>query len=145
MELSAEMTKTTIVTDAGFGPDTWSGGFAPADSWPANGAGLGLDLTSDIDLAEWLDRLDGIDLIRIDFTSFADGRGFTLAQQLRLAGYTGRLRARGHVIADQYAMARRAGFDEVEIDAALAARQPEDQWRARAGWQDHDYRRRLTG
>jgi hypothetical protein len=47
------------------------------------------------------------------------------------------------VIADQYAMARRSGFDEVEIGAELAARQPEDQWRARAGWRSHDYRARL--
>ena len=30
----------------------------------------------------------------------------------------GRLRARGHVIADQYAMVRRSGFDEVEIPGA---------------------------
>ena len=56
----------------------------------------------------------------------------------------GRLRARGHVIADQYAMARRAGFDEVEIDAELAERQPEDQWLFRADWQAHDYQARLA-
>ena len=42
-------------------------------------------------------------------------------------------------------MARRAGFDEVEIDAALAARQPEEQWQARADWQAHDYQARLRG
>jgi hypothetical protein len=47
------------------------------------------------------------------------------------------------VLADQYAMARRAGFDEVEIDDALAARQPEAQWRARADWRAHDYQSRL--
>ena len=66
-------------------------------------------------------------------------------RRLRLMGFTGRLRARGHVIADQYAMARRAGFDEVEISAELAARQPEDQWRARADWQAHDHRESLRG
>ena len=49
------------------------------------------------------------------------------------------------MLADQYAMARRSGFDEVEIDADLAARQPEDQWLARANWQDHDYQARLRG
>jgi hypothetical protein len=42
-------------------------------------------------------------------------------------------------------MARRAGFDEVEIDATLAARQPADQWRARAEWRTHDYQSRLRG
>ena len=42
-------------------------------------------------------------------------------------------------------MARRSGFDEVEIDEALATRQPEDQWRARADWQSHNYQSRLRG
>jgi phosphoadenosine phosphosulfate reductase len=31
------------------------------------------------------------------FPGFADGRGFTIAHRLRLMGYTGRLRAHGHV------------------------------------------------
>ena len=82
-------------------------------------------------------------MIRVDFPSFADGRGFTIARRLRLMGFQGRLRAKGHVIADQYAMARRAGFDEVEISEELAARQPEDQWLARANWSAHDYQSRL--
>ena len=86
-----------------------------------------------------------VPLIRIDFPSFADGRGFTLAAELRRRGYRGRLRAKGHVIADQYAMARRSGFDEVEISADLATRQPEDQWLARANWRAHSYQNRLRG
>ena len=90
-------------------------------------------------------KLSGLHLIRVDFPSFADGRGFTIARQLRLMGYDGVLRARGHVIADQYAMARRSGFDEVEISDDLATRQPEDQWRFRAQWQAHDYQARLRG
>ncbi len=89
------------------------------------------------------DDFAGIEMIRVAFPSFADGRGFTLARQIRGRGYAGRLRATGHVIADQYAMARRAGFDEVEIPDDLAARQPEAQWMFRADWQDHDYRSRL--
>jgi phosphoadenosine phosphosulfate reductase len=52
------------------------------------------------------------------FPTFSDGRGFTLAARLRRMGFAGRLRAAGHVIADQYAMARRSGFDEVEIPPA---------------------------
>jgi uncharacterized protein (DUF934 family) len=83
--------------------------------------------------------------IRIAFPSFADGRGFTLARQLRNNGFQGRLRAQGHVLSDQYAMARRAGFDEVEITEDLAARQPEAEWLARADWRAHDYLSRLRG
>ena len=135
---------SVIVTDAGFGPDDFAGCYAAPDALPANAADCAVDLPSDFDPA----GLPGIasaapPLVRIAFPSFADGRGFTLARLLRAFGYDGRLRAAGHVIADQYAMARRAGFDEVEIDAALAARQPEDQWLARADWRAHDHQARL--
>jgi len=117
--------EAVLVTDTGFAP-------APAED--------ALDIAPDADL-------DALDLatpaIRVDFASFADGRGFTIARRLRLRGYTGRLVASGHVLADQYAMARRSGFDAVQINADLAARQPEDQWLARADWQAHDHRARL--
>jgi uncharacterized protein (DUF934 family) len=82
-------------------------------------------------------------MIRVAFPSFSDGRGFTIARQIRLLGFGGHLRAIGHIIADQYAMARRAGFDDVEISDALAARQPWEQWQFRANWRAHDYQSRL--
>ena len=132
---------TVIVRDDGFHPDDWTAGFAaPA----ANAEAPGLDLGPDADLAA-LPPLQRIGMIRIAFPTFSDGRGFTLARRLRTLGFQGRLRAAGHVIADQYAMARRSGFDEVEIDEALAERQPEAQWLARADWRAHDYRSRLRG
>ena len=138
---------SVIVTDHGFAPDDWTAGYTPLQNHPSDeaGRGLSLDVPSDADPAELADRLAGVQMIRVDFPSFSDGRGFTIAQQLRRRGYGGRLRARGHVIADQYAMARRAGFDEVEIDDDLAARQPEPQWLARADWRAHDYQSRLRG
>lgn len=125
---------TVIVTDTGFAQDDWTGGF--------DGVNV-LELASDASLNDV--PLDGIELVRVQFPSFADGRGFTLARQLRLKGYEGRLRAFGHVLADQYAMARRSGFDEVEISDELAARQPEEQWLARADWKAHSYQARLRG
>ncbi|MCK0167145.1 DUF934 domain-containing protein [Jannaschia sp. S6380] len=131
-----------IVTDTGFAPDDLNACFAPSDALPANGP-LAVDIAPDADLDPLLVRLPEVTAIRVAFPSFADGRGFTVARVLRRAGFAGRLRAAGHVIADQYAMARRAGFDEVEIDDALAARQPEDQWLARADWRAHDYQDRL--
>ncbi|QBF31422.1 DUF934 domain-containing protein [Thalassococcus sp. S3] len=134
---------TVIVTDAGFGPDDWTGGYVALGE-AANDVSA-LDIPSDADISHLGNRLPGVEMIRIDFPNFADGRGFTLARQLRLAGYAGRLRARGHVLSDQYAMARRAGFDEVEIDNALAHRQPEEEWRFRANWRQHDYQARLRG
>ena len=105
--------------------------------------GEALDLAQDVTPDDLPADFNGVDLIRVAFPSSADGRGFTLARHLRARGYAGRLRAKGHVLADQYAMARRCGFDEVEISDDLAARQPADQWIFRADWQDHDYRSRL--
>lgn len=132
---------SVIVTDAGFVPEDWTAGFVPlAEAGPDARA---LDLANTDDPTGLAGRLGNIALIRIAFPAFNDGRGFTLARRLRMMGYTGRLRAVGHLIADQYAMARRTGFDEVEISDDLAARQPEAQWRARADWQAHDHQARL--
>jgi uncharacterized protein (DUF934 family) len=131
-----------LVTDQGFQADDWTGGF-PAQGHVANDTAA-LDIASDAD-PDMIPLSPGLKIIRIDFPGFADGRGFTIARQLRLRGYTGRLRAKGHVLPDQYAMARRAGFDEVEISADRADRQPEADWLARADWQQHDYQARLRG
>lgn len=132
-----------IVTDAGFSPDDWTDGFVTLED-AANDV-VALDVASDTDPDELIDRLGSAQMVRVDFPSSADGRGFTIARVLRLKGYSGRLRAKGHVLADQYAMARRSGFDEVEIDHDLADRQPEDQWLARADWKNHNYQARLRG
>jgi len=125
-----------LVTDTGFGADDWTND-------PE--AGPSLDIGPDTDPDGLVTTLSALSMIRVDFPSFADGRGFTIARRLRRLGYHGRLRAHGHVLADQYAMARRAGFDEVEIDDDLARRQPQDQWLARADWRAHDYQSRLRG
>lgn len=123
---------SVIITDKGFS-DQDSAAALPEDQV--------LTLPSDTD--PWAVDFSAARLVRVDFPAFSDGRGFTIAKVLRQRGYQGRLRAAGHVIADQYTMARRQGFDEVEIDEALAARQPEDQWKFRANWQANDYQSRL--
>jgi uncharacterized protein (DUF934 family) len=128
---------SVIVRDDGFHAEDWNDGF----SEPAANA-TAIDLGPDADLAD-LPALDQVRIIRIAFPKFADGRGFTLARRLRDQGFAGRLRVTGHMIADQYAMARRSGFDEVEITDEMAARQPAEQWIARANWRAHDYQSRL--
>lgn len=130
-----------LINDSGFFADDWTQGYCTTGA--ANDC-TALDLASDVQ-PEDIALTPALRMIRIDFPSSADGRGFTIARALRLRGYTGRLRAKGHVLADQYAMARRSGFDEVEIDDALATRQPVEQWQARAGWQQHNYQTRLRG
>lgn len=121
---------SVIVTDRGFAPEDWEGPVAEL-SVEAGPEDIGAAAQAP--------------MIRIHFPACGDGRGFTLARRLRMQGYAGRLRAAGPLVADQYAMARRAGFDEVEIPDEIAARQPWEQWQARANWQAHDYQARLRG
>ena len=85
------------------------------------------------------------DLIAVRFPSSADGRGNSIARRLRLLGYRGRLRATGHVLADQYPLALRCGFDEVEISDELAARMPEEQWAEAMGRVALNYQDRVMG
>jgi uncharacterized protein (DUF934 family) len=131
---------TVIVTDQGFTPATpvHSVTLAEIDSHQGT-----LDLAHTDDPAAVKDYLTGLHLIRIHFPAFSDGRAFTIARRLRMMGFAGELRALGPVIADQYAMARRVGFDSVEIPDDLAARQPQEQWQFRADWQAHNYLSRL--
>ena len=112
------------------------------DGFHADDGAEPIVLAPDTDPASLGEHLEAA-LVAIDFPSMTDGRGFTLARLLREKGYRGRLRAVGGLIADQYAMARRVGFDAVEIPDSLAERQPEDQWKFRANWKAHDYQSRL--
>ena len=136
------MNDMVLVTDSGF---------VPGDDAPSAPLADLTDNTTEVeigpadDTAALAPHLARLTLIRVRFPAFNDGRGFTHARRLRAMGYTGTLRAAGHVLADQYAMARRSGFDAVEIPASLAARQPEPQWQVRADWRAHDYQSRLRG
>jgi uncharacterized protein (DUF934 family) len=102
---------------------------AEAETLAGSNLALGVDAPNTMDLAALAPFLDRLELITVAFPSFADGRGFTVAQRLRRMGFAGELRAVGHVIPDQYAYALACGFDAVEISDAQAARQPEAQWR----------------
>ena len=131
---------SVLVTDTGFStaPDVQS--VLLADLANHQGA---LDLANTDDPAALEGHLGNISLIRVAFPAFSDGRGFTIGRRLRMMGYTGTLRAHGNLIADQFAMARRVGFDDVEISDELALRQPADQWSFRADWRDHNYLSKL--
>lgn len=136
-----------VVTDQGFSADDWPETTTPLEEFDADPAMLpdALDLPGDTAPEGLEGRFARLTHIRITFPAFSDGRGFTLARQLRRLGFAGRLRARGPLIADQYTMARRAGFDEVEIPQALAERQPEADWLARADWRTPHYQSQLQG
>ena len=72
----------TLVTDSGFDTDDWGRGFTTADQLPANDTSVGLDLNSDADPETLRDHLEHLPMIRVDFPSFADGRGFTIGSLL---------------------------------------------------------------
>lgn len=131
---------SVLVTDAGFAPVPAADVVSLANIAAHNGA---VDLAHTDDPEALAPYLSDLTLIRVAFPAFNDGRAFTIARRLRELGYVGTLRANGPVIVDQYPMARRVGFDQVEIPDDLAARQPEDQWLLRADWQAHDYQSRL--
>ena len=71
---------------------------------------------------------EALALVAVQFPSFSDGRGLSLARRLRREGFAGRLRAVGPLIADQFREALSCGFDEVELPDEMAARQPLEQW-----------------
>ncbi|MCB9930905.1 MAG: DUF934 domain-containing protein [Alphaproteobacteria bacterium] len=126
-----------VVTDTGFVTDPTALVSLSALESGGGEPGHGVEVANTIDARDLAPHFEAVDLIAVAFPSFADGRGFSLARRLRALGYRGRLRAKGHVIADQYPLARACGFDEVEIDETLAQRQPEEHWLAVAAVRGH--------
>lgn len=76
---------------------------------------LGVWLTGDTDLAALADDLMALPLIAVDFPRFTDGRGYSIATQLRTRyGYAGELRAIGDVLRDQFSFMIRCGFSTLQ-------------------------------
>jgi uncharacterized protein (DUF934 family) len=90
-------------------------------------AQLGVWLASDQLATVIADDLGNFAVIAIDFPKFSDGRGYSIAYNLRKRlGYTGELRAIGDVLRDQLFQMQRCGFnayatrqDRSIIDALL--------------------------
>ena len=125
-------------------------GFAP-DDWRnlAQGEGLPPDGKVILTLAQWqsasIDAQIGIPLglliepgqdirtiapdlarfalVAVAFPKFTDGRGYSLAHQLRSnLGFAGELRATGEVLFDQLQLLARCGFDSFEISDSATIR-----------------------
>ena len=83
---------------------------------------LGLRLSSDQSPALVADDLDRFDLIALEFPKFTDGRAYSYARLLRERyGFTGEVRAVGHVLRYQIAFMLRCGFDALDLDDRAAA------------------------
>jgi uncharacterized protein (DUF934 family) len=84
---------------------------------------LGLLLTPGPDISNILPDLVRFALVVIAFPKFTDGRGYSLARQLRSHyGYVGELRASGDILFDQLQLLARCGFDSFEITNAATLR-----------------------
>lgn len=82
---------------------------------------LAVTLAADSDLhaSGLLPHLEAIAMIAIEFPAFTDGRGFSLATQLRQYGFKGELRAAGAIILYQLSYLKRCGFDAFELDSKV--------------------------
>ncbi|MBL4596233.1 MAG: phosphoadenylyl-sulfate reductase [Robiginitomaculum sp.] len=88
-------------------------------------------LSPEVDLHKLAPHLARLNTIEIEFSGFADGRGFSIARQLRSQfQYKGELIASGPLIPDQYSFALQCGFDAVKIDPLTFEQQSESEWRA---------------
>ena len=86
--------------------DWLSGGIVAGDAVLANGAD---------DLPSLLAQAEKLSMIAIEFDTFADGRGFSMARMLRRQGYAGEIRAVGDVAMDRIDFMQRVGFNAFEL------------------------------
>lgn len=99
------------------------------ETFIAANSGEDVRLSNDVDLDVVAPQLPKLKTILVDFPSFADGRGFSIARQLRKThGFTGQIIADGPLIPDQYVMALQCGFDGVRVDGETYSRQAESHW-----------------
>ncbi|KZD07407.1 DUF934 domain-containing protein [Oceanibaculum pacificum] len=97
---------------------------------------LGVLLESDQGAALIAEDLPRLALVAVAFPKFRDGRGFTTARTLRERyGFTGEVRAVGHILPDQYRHLLRCGFDRVETPPGS----PPASWEAALGLVDIAY------
>jgi phosphoadenylyl-sulfate reductase (thioredoxin) len=99
------------------------------DGFKASNDAQSVRLENDVDLAVLAPQLPKLDTILVNFPSYADGRGFSIARQLRkIHGFKGLLIADGPLIPDQYSMALQCGFDAVRLDQKTFSIQAESDW-----------------
>jgi len=83
---------------------------------------VGVRVPSDIDPADLIGDLPALDVIAVEFPTFTDGRGYTIARVLRdRHGFAGELRAVGDVLRDQLFYMERCGFNAFELAAGRSA------------------------
>lgn len=110
------MTTYTIITEDGITVDNWDDKTF-------------LAVNGDDAPEEVLKKLEQFKRIVISFASTHDGRGFSLARQIREAGFKGHLRASGDLVTDQWRHLQQTGFDSVMLTEAQIEKMPHSAWR----------------
>ena len=100
---------------------------APDGDIANNGLHVG-DVASHDQIVQILDQQS----VRLKVDGFADGRGFSVARQLRLQGFNGAIEVIGDLLPDQLPMAVASGIDAILIHAEHAERCDEEQWRQKS-------------
>jgi len=87
------------------------------------------------DPAALADRIGGITAIAVNFPSFGDGRGYSIARLLRERyGYKGELRAVGEVARDHLHAMAQCGFDAFQL---RAGEDPQEALKAFGDFSEH--------
>ena len=126
------MMRYMIVTDEGFVADDW------VDSEVCH-------LSGDAVPEDAISASKGAERVVITFGGTHDGRGFSLARQLRDSGYEGHLRAKGPLVTDQWRHLRGTGFDSLMLTPEQVEKMPASAWRDVQALNLPDYRQRLFG
>lgn len=120
-----------LITDGHVRPATDYEAVPDMDMWLDRDKVSAVRLPADVDLTQLAARLGLLKSIFITFPEFSDGRGFSIARQLRKTyDFKGFLVADGPLIPDQYVYALQCGFDAIRVDGATFQRQSESEWLA---------------
>ena len=100
------------------------------------------DVASHDQITQLLDQ----PIVRLQVDGFADGRGLSVARQLRLLGFDGIIEVIGDLLPDQLPMAAASGIDAILIRAEHAKRCEHSQWRLKSGDKSRfGYQRSVAG
>ena len=122
-------TPDVLIRDGHAGPTAAIDNIPDLEGFLTSNQGSQVKLPNDVDLEKLKLRLPELKTIVVDFPAFADGRGFSIARELRKKyGFKGDLIADGPLIPDQYVYALQCGFDAVRVDGVTYERQAESHW-----------------
>lgn len=86
----------------------------------------------DVASHDQITQLLDLSTVRLQVDGFVDGRGFTVARQLRLLGFAGVIEVIGDLLPDQLPMAAASGVDAILIRTEHAERCEEGQWQQKS-------------